>query len=316
MAPVSFTTGLAVAFFLLPGLAAAGPSLTGSYRAEPYGTLELKTEGEHVTGLAGEGTACGFDAQRQVLEGDFQGSVLVARLIVCQTGDICPAEQTYSILGFYNETDNVVVAHVRLGKGCQSPALPESGQFILQLAPPQAPGQTPTSASSAMELANKRGVRSAEAAKQALEQGLQLYRAKNYQDANRRFEISLSHDGGDRNWPAYLWRGSSLLKLGKVDDAIKDLERARVGNTVSGVRDPAILYMLGCAYGQKGDKGKALDHLTRAVKAGYRLHEGVAEDPELTRTLAGEPQFQELLKRSREKKPQPRGTVGTGTPSP
>lgn len=319
MAPVSFTTGLAVAFFLLPGLAAAGPALAGRFRAEHYGTLELKTEGEHVTGLAAEAGPCGFSAQEQVLEGDFEGSVLVARLTVCQTGDMCPVRQTYSILGFYNEADGVVVALVRLREGCHSPALPPSGRFILQRALPEVPRETPisTSASSAQELGNRRGGRNVEAAHQALELGRRLYEKKDYPEAARLFESSLSHDSGDRNWPAYLWRGASRLKLGQVEAAIKDLERSRVGNAnVSTAKEPAILYLLGCAYGQKGDKSKALELLGRAVRAGYRLHEGVNDDPELTRPLGGDPQFQELLRRSREKKSPPRGLAGAGNPSP
>ena len=305
MAPVSSTTGLALAFLLIPGLAAAGATLSGSFRAEPYGTLELTTEGEHVIGRAGDGGPCHFDAQREILVGDFEGSVLVAQLTVCQTGDMCPQEQTYPVLGFYDEADSAFVAHVRLHEGCQSPAL-QKGRFVMVASSKEASEQT--------DGGPRRG-RDMDAAMQANKQGEQLYLEKNFTEAARQFEQSLGYDSEDTNWPAYLGRGSSLLKLGQVKAAIVDLERSKQGNaTAAASRDPSILYMLGCAYGQKGDKAKALEYLRQAVKAGYRLHEVIDSDPDLTKALGDEPQFKELVRKSREKKP--RGPAGSGNSRP
>jgi tetratricopeptide (TPR) repeat protein len=314
MAPASFITGLAVAFFLTPVLALAGPVLSGNFRADAYGTLALSTEGERVVGTAVDGGPCRFDAERQVLEGDFQGGVLVGRLTLCQTGTLCPQEQAYPILAFYNEEDEALVAHVRLRAGCQSAALKEGRFVLLPVRKEPEPPPSPGSSSLASVVANKRTPRDAEAAKKANELGGRQYLENQFALAAKQFEISLSHDSGDKNWAAYMGRGSSRLKLGQVDGAIEDLERARQANArVSpSARDTRILYMLGCAYAQKGEKRKALDYLRQAVKVGYPLHEMVENDPDLQRHLGNEQEFVELLKKSREKKQQ---AQSRGTPS-
>jgi len=307
MAPASFITGLALAFILTPVLATAGPVLSGNFRADSYGTLALSTEGERLVGTAVDGGPCKFDAERQVLEGDFQGDVLVGRLTVCQTGTLCPqVEQAYPILAFYNEADQALVAHVRLRSGCQSAAL-KDGRFVLvpvrkEPEPPASPG----TGSSASQVANKRTPRDGEAAKKANELGKQQYLEHKFGLAAKQFEISLSHDPGDKNWMAYMGRGSSRLKMGQVDGAIEDLERSRQANSrVSpGARETRILYMLGCAYAQKGEKKKALDYLRQAVRAGYPLHEMVDNDPDLQKHLGNEQEFEDLLKKSKEKKQQ------------
>jgi hypothetical protein len=311
MAPVPLTTGLVLAFFLLPGLAVAGVPLSGSYRADAYGTLALKTEGEHVSGRVVEGGPCRFDAQREVLVGDFEGSVLVARLTVCQTGAMCPAEQTYTVLGFYNEADSTVVAHVHLRDGCQPVGLQKSGRFVLVPATSEGAPETPAGGEAAVqEPGGKRGARNVEAARQASQRGEQYYKLNKFPEAASQFKQSLDYDSGDSNWPAYLGRGSSLLKMGQMNQAIKDLEKAHNANPQNGF----ILYMLGCAYAQKRDKPKALDYLKRAVNAGYELHVVAEHDPDLTRALGSDPQFKELVKSSREKNP--RGTASSGTSSP
>jgi tetratricopeptide (TPR) repeat protein len=311
MAPAPFITGLALALFLVPGLAAATPSLSGSYRADSYGSLELKTEGDHVVGTAVDGGACRFDSQTKVLEGHFEGSVLVARLRVCLTGDMCPAEQTYTVLGFYNAADSSVVAYVKLRNGCLSPALPRSGRFMLTAAAKAIPEETPTSgtAGSATDLASKRGPRM-EAARQALDRGRELYKQNQFAEAVKQFKVSLDMDSGDTNWLAYSGRGSSLLKLGRVDQAIRDLERA---NSVKrGDRD--LYYMLGCAYAQKRDKAKALDYLGRAVEAGHDLETAITINKELKQALGNDPKFKDLVKSSAERKS--RGTATSGNSSP
>lgn len=311
MAPVPFTTGLVLALFLVPGLATAGSPLSGTYRADPYGTLELKTEGEHVSGRMVQAGACHFDAEREVLQGNFEGSVLVARLTVCQSGGAtCPQEQTYTVLGFYDEEDRTLVAHVRVQEGCQSAGLLKSGRFVLAPASATGSSEPPTGGSGAQDSAGKRASRTVDAARQASQRGEQFYQENKFAEAANQFKQSLEFDSGDSNWPAYLGRGSSLLKMGQMNLAIKDLERARNANPQNGF----ILYMLGCAYAQKRDKPKALDYLKRAVNAGYELHVMAEHDQDLTRALGSDPQFRELVKSSREKNSH--GPASSGTSSP
>lgn len=314
MAPVPLITGLALALFLVPGLATAGPSLSGPYRAEAYGTVELKTEGSHVAGTYVGSGGCSFDAQRQVLEGDFEGSVLVGRLTVCQTGDLCPAEQTYSMLAFYNAADNSLVAYVKLSAGCQSAGVPRSGRFMLTSATRTVPDETPTSgaapAGPAAELVSKRNSRM-DLAKQALRKGDELYQQKQYVEAAKQFKASLEIDSGDTNWPAYMGLGSSQLMQGQVAMAIRNLERA---NSARRGGEPSLYYMLGCAYAQKRDKAKALEYLGRAVDAGYDLESASKIDNDLRQALGTDPRFTELVKRSADKKA--RGTATSGNSSP
>jgi tetratricopeptide (TPR) repeat protein len=314
MAPAPFITGLVLALFLVPGLAVAGPSLSGSYQAELFGRMELTTQGTHVIGTAVEGGACRFDASRKVLEGDFEGSVLVARLTLCLTGELCPQEQSYNVLGFYNEVDGSLVAYVRLREGCSSAGLPRSGRFVLTPVKKEIPKEVPTSGAEG-DASGQRNPRM-EAAREANLRGDQLYKSKKFLEAAKLFKQSQEYDSGDSNWPAYLGRGSSLLKMGETEQAIKDLERARTANANQApeAKDLDILYMLGCAYGQKGEKRRALEYLKSAVEAGYPLHKAAEADPDLKRVLGSDPQFKDLVTKSLAQ--QNRGTAGSGSPGP
>lgn len=342
MAPASFITALAVAFFLAPAVAAAGPVLSGSFQVDSATSVELATEGERLTGVAGEGWACRLDAKRQVLEGTFEGMVFVGRLTVCQKGDTCAeAVQTYPVLAFFNEADRALVAHVRLREGCQSSVVKE-GRFILQPAGSapvaEAPSQasptpasaTPTSgitsaasgSTNASAIANKRGQKNPDIARLASDEGMKLYLNQQYVQAAHQFDISIFHDSGDKNWSAYMGRGSSRYMLGQIKEAITDLEKSRRFNArvvAPSQRDPGLLYTLGCAYAKNNEKKKAIKVLSEAVQLNYALHASVEVDvfADLKNLLGDMPEFQELVKKSREKVAQPRGTTaGPGTQKP
>jgi tetratricopeptide (TPR) repeat protein len=215
------------------------------------------------------------------------------------------------LLGFYNAAENSVVAYVKLRSGCQSAALPRSGRFMLVAVAQAIPEETPTSgtAGSAADLVSKRGSRM-DLAKQASRKGQELYEQKQYAEAVKQFKASLDIDSGDTNWPAYMGRGSSLLKLGQVAQAIRDLERANSARR----GEPSLYYMLGCAYAQKRDKAKALDYLGRAVEAGYDLETAASNDKDLIHALGNDPKFKDLVKSSADKKS--RGTATSGNSSP
>jgi len=201
---------------------------------------------------------------------------------------------------------------VRLRSGCQSPALPRTGRFTLVSAAKAVPDETPTSGAigSAADLVANRNPRM-EAAKQANQRGDQLYKQNLFAEAVKQFKLSLDYDSGDTNWPAYMGRGSSQLKLGRVELAIRDLERAHSARR----GDPSLYYMLGCAYAQKRDKTRALDYLGRAVEAGYDLQSAVSNDKDLQQALGSDPQFKELVKTSADRK-KSRGTATSGSSSP
>ncbi|WP_224245218.1 tetratricopeptide repeat protein [Hyalangium gracile] len=285
--------------------AADRPVLSGRFQAEAYATLELKTEGDHVTGHVVHGGDCRFDAQREVLVGSFEGSVLVARLTLCQKGDLCPPDQTYTVLGFYNEEDSSVVAHVRLSPGCTSQAVQKSGRFVLTPV-----GKEGSRGPGGEHWPDPGGMNIQEAAKEASKLGQQFYKQSKWGEAAAQFRQSIEIDPGDENWPAYLGLGSSLLKQNKTVQAIKELDKAHRARP----QNSFILYMLGSAHAQKRDKPKAMDYLRSAVKMGFDLSSYVETDPDLTRVMNLDPQFKELLKSSREKNA--RGPAASGTPNP
>ncbi|MDC0708465.1 tetratricopeptide repeat protein [Stigmatella sp. ncwal1] len=313
MAPASSITGLAVALLLVPGLAAARPLSSGPFRAEHYGQFELMLEGETLSGVQTQsGGACSQVGKGKVLEGTLQGSVFVGWLKVCQTGNGCVPEQAYSILGFYNEDTQILMAHVRLRSGCESPVL-SNKRFVLQaMAPEKAtPGASPGVPTLAAELAGKRGNPKFEQARAELEKGERHYLNKQYKEAAEAFQRSVD---SDPSWSAYLGLGSSQLKLGQVTAAIGALDRASKLQP----NNPNVLYMLGCAHAaQTGGKKRSLGYLRQTVELGYELHTVIEGDPELVRQLGNDREFQALVKRSKEKKAAfSRGTPGPGTPSP
>ncbi|WP_232293734.1 tetratricopeptide repeat protein [Stigmatella aurantiaca] len=312
MAPASSITGLAVALLLVPGLAAARPLSPGPFRAEHYGQFELMLEGETLSGVQTQsGAVCSQVGKGKVLEGTLQGSVFVGWLKVCQTGNGCMPEQAYSILGFYNEDTQILMAHVRLRSGCESPVLSDK-RFVLQAIPPEkaavsAGAGAPTLAA---ELAGKRGNPKFELARAELEKGERYYLNKQYKEAAEAFQRSVDNDP---TWSANLGLGSSQLKLGQVTAAIASLDRASKLQP----NNPNILYMLGCAHAQAGSKKRALGFLRQTVDLGYELHTVIEGDPDLVRQLGNDREFQALVKRSKEKKAAfSRGISGPGTPNP
>jgi tetratricopeptide (TPR) repeat protein len=311
MAPVSSITGLAVAFlWLLPGLAAAAPLASGPFRADPYGQFDLVVEGDSLSLVQTQsGGTCSQVGKGSVLGGTFQDGVLVGWLKVCQTGNGCAPEQAYPILGFYNEQDQTLVAHVRLRGDCKSPVLKDR-RFILQAV---APGKAVTGGDSptlAAELAGKRGLPRFEQARGEREKGERLYLNKQYKEAAEAFRRSVE---SEPSWQAYLGLGSSQLKLGQAPAALTSLNRALQLQPKS----PGVLFMIGCVHAQMGKKKPALDFLRQAVGQGYELQTALQGDPSLLARLEGDREFQELVKRSGEKNAaSPRATSDPGIPSP
>lgn len=283
MASVSRTIGLAVLLAAAPGPAWAGVPLSGSYQADVVGRVELSTERERLVGYATEAGACGFEPRRRVLEGEFQGQVLVGQLTVCQQGDSCPAVDTLPILAFYNPGDRSLTAWVRPQAGCQLPSLGKGGLWVLQPAPAAAEVPSLPAPSPLVRLRTEK--RDPKAAKEALERGNRLLGAKDWVGSATEFERSITHD--DRNWVAFFGLGTARLMRGQAPEAIEALERARVLNA----REPSIPYHLACAYSRGGDKRRALDSLRQAVKLGFAIPEGSFQDVALDRLLGSEPEY-------------------------
>ena len=299
MASASLTKHFAVALALLPALVLAQPALSGPYRVEPFGPLELSTHGDRLLGLTAPGNACNFEGKKAVLEGGFEGSVLVGTLTLCQTGPGCAQEAEYPVLGLYNAADGSVSTFVRLKAGCQSPAVPKSGRLVLvRDSAQEAPAAGASAVGSASSVARKRARASdSEAVTNALKEGDAFLRAGNYPLAVRRFEAVLSLD--ENNPVAYHGLGAAQLLRGQPQSAVGSLEKARH----YGLRHQETEYLLACAYGRVGKKPKGKEALRRAVWLGYRVDAALWEkDADLRNLVGGERELQAFLRQARGRK--------------
>jgi hypothetical protein len=282
------TIGLAALFAATAGAEGAEVSPSGSYQAEALGRLELRTDGERLSGLVLEGGACGFEPRRRVLEGEWEGDVLVGRLTLCLKGPSCPAEAPVPVLVFYNREDHSLTTRVWLGSGCQSPAL-KGPVLVFQPVAEKAAAPARKAVASGAQRATPR---QAEAAREALEQGTRLLAQKDWGGAVTWFERSISHD--DRNWVPFFSLGTAHLMGGRAREAVTALERARALND----NEPSIPYHLACAYSRLRNKSSALESLREAVRLGFAIPNGASLDTELDRFLGSEGEYLGLANRA------------------
>jgi tetratricopeptide (TPR) repeat protein len=85
-------------------------------------------------------------------------------------------------------------------------------------------------------------------------------------------------------------KGILLIKLGRYDDALKHLEEAIKFKPDS----QGLLYNLACAYSMKGDKGKALSALKRAVELDISNKEMAKKDKDFEK-LWNDEDFKKLV---------------------
>ena len=296
MRPLRPTRPPLIALLLLlagaPGAVhAAAPEVRGLYRADPLGTLLLRREGERVSGSARAGGACGFEDKRRILEGQFQGNVLVGSVLLCQTGAACAAERSYPLLAFYNPASRTLSGRVRLEPGCRSAGLREGGALVLVASGPApmepGPMQPPT------------GTTNPQAAAEAFSQGQALLGARDYAAAAQQFQLGISHD--ERNWAAYQLLGVAEFFRGRVPAALAAYERSAELNP----QEPTTFFNLACAHARLKDRTRALRELRRAVELGFALPEEMRQDADLHGLLGAEPEFKALVKRAAEQQSAP-----------
>jgi tetratricopeptide (TPR) repeat protein len=279
---------IALAALGVPGWAWAVPAPEGLYRADPLGPLLLRSEGDRVSGHAAGGGACGFEEKRRVLEGQFQGNVLVGSVLLCQTGAACPAERSYPLLAFYNPADHTLSARVRLEPGCQSQALGPGGALLLVAAGPGAGAQDAARAKGPTGTANPR------AAAAAFEEGQRLLAARDYAGAAQHFQVGISYD--ERNWAAYQLLGVAEFFRGRIPAALAAYEHSAELNP----KEPTTFFNLACAHSRLKDRASAMRELRRAVALGFALPEEMRQDADLHRLLGSDPEFKALVKRAAE----------------
>jgi non-specific serine/threonine protein kinase len=96
---------------------------------------------------------------------------------------------------------------------------------------------------------------------------------------------------------ARVYVASSYAEMGRVDDAIREMQFARALRP----NDSSVLYNCACAYSKLRQKREAIEVLKKAWEAGFKDTEWARRDPDLT-FLHGEPEFEKLY---------PAGTSGT-----
>ncbi len=267
-------------------LGGPAPALSGPYKGE-LGVVEFQVDEGRVSGFYEAGGACDFAPGRRVIEGQFEGNVLVGSVTLCQVGAECK-ERVLPFAAFYNAQDRGLTADVKLPAGCSSPALRNAR---LTLAPSEKAAQGRRKPFSVKK--------NAELARSALSAGHRLLEAHQYEEAAQQFEIGLSYD--ERNWLAYLGLGVAEMRRGNVHKAMDSLERSRDLAKAQRQDDASIYYNIACGHSRLGNKEAALASLAMAIKRGFALPEAMSADPDL-KTLAGEGEFKKLLNKAWEQK--------------
>jgi tetratricopeptide (TPR) repeat protein len=284
-------TGLIVILMGVWGPAWAGVVLNGTYKGE-IGTVDFRTDATgRVTGRFRDGEACNFYAGRPIVDGEFEGKVLVATVTLCQTGPACD-ERAYNVLAFYNVSEGVLTANVKLEAGCESAAL-KSSRLVLHLDPDS---EGKAASAPALPPGKRKPARvDPDECLDSLKRGAKLLEQRAYAGASQSFRQGLVCN--DRNWAAHLGVGVAELRLGHLDDALASLEKARDLSQAMKQEDAGVHYNLACAHARRNDRRNALKSLRKAVELGWASPEVMSTDLDLL-SLREDAEFKELLERT------------------
>ncbi len=263
--------------------AAASPSLRGAFRGE-IGTVEFEAEDGRVKARALQGP-CGFDPSRVILDAQFEGTVLVGRIFLCQQGPQC-GEDSFPFLGFYNADDRALSAYVKLSEGCTSPALKDN-RFSLRAIPAEDPG-----AGSAAEIAkrNSNPKQAEQLALAAFTTAGKLFENEDYAAAKQQFLRAVSYY--DKSADAFLGLGACEFYLGNMSAAIEAYQRSLA---IDG-ENSYTHYNLAVAYARLKKSELALEALQKAANHGFPEPDLVRREKELVDLLADTPGFKSVMK--------------------
>lgn len=255
----------------LPGLAAV--DLEGPFRMG-RASLRITTEGHRVHGFPGEPGACGFDANRPVLDGVWEGNVLVGRIVLCEEGEGC-GERTYPFLGFFSAADGTLTADIDLATACSTPALVD-GRLVLQPSLPRNGGSA-----SALVSANARRGRHLEAAQRLLERN-------NLKGASRELQLALEQHED----PALVHLGLATVdaRQGRWKQAVAHYQRSLDARPAA-----TTFYKLAGAWARLRERRHSLDALRKAVASGFDDAQALERDADLSQYIRNDPEFQSVL---------------------
>ncbi|NBD10927.1 MULTISPECIES: tol-pal system YbgF family protein [Corallococcus] len=338
MSPPTSTLALAAGVCLVSGLAWAGPTFNGTFQGEAFGPIELRSDGDHLVGMAPAGGPCQRPAAQQALTGDFQGNVFLGEVTLCQTGDTCSPSQSYVVMLVYNVEERALGGMVKLEGGCESPALLKNGLLLLR-APDQgaaltpvtvqaserqaqapAPAPSPVAAVSppsggAAQIAAQRRLEPVDVAA-TLKQGLSQL-AQNPIGASQQFQLVLAQEKEKNNAWALMGMGVSYFLRRQHSDALTYLDRARAAGSPQARAEA--FFWTACVMRATKDPRMANEALRRALNDGWSPPEGNALVERELQQFANEGAvYEQLLKQARgsRKRTQGRESQGAGSASP
>jgi hypothetical protein len=291
-----------VLFFaiVLANVAAAAPAITGLYRAGELGIVDMQTiEGRIVARYRGGGT-CNFKPEIQVLSGNFEGSVFLGTVFVCQEGPSCEKEKTFPFLAVYH--DGALAGDVKLDVGCNSPGLEgkrlnvsvatAEDRFVIQR---EAGGESSASAIAAKNQNKKdnekRGFEAYQEAQIKLSEN-------NFVAARSALERSITYD--DTEWKPWMYLGVVEMQLNNVAKGLDSLQKAvKLASGAKHVTDEEageLFYYVACANTRSGKKREAISSLRQAFKVGDvgKLLKNVEVEHDLD-PVRDEPDFRRVI---------------------
>ncbi len=304
-------TSLLALALLAAAPAGAAPPPSGVYRGE-LGAARLSLgDGATVRAVTeSAGGPCGLGRGETLLEGAVEGSAIVGRLRVCQTG---PAAQcggkTLPVMALWDAAEGTLTGHLRPDPGCGIGGLKGthfSWRLVSEDAPAAASAQPATSApsssgsgsasSAALVAARRVSKQEAEAAGRAFAQGARFAAQGQHKRAVEQYERGLQlHDSHPVAWARL---AASRLKAGNVQGSVEAYERAI---RFSAKPDPQLHFGLATAWARLKERERALEQVRLAVEHGFPNALGLRKDPELNALLGADPEFNALLNRASER---------------
>lgn len=269
---------------------AAGPeNFPGVYRSDEFGTVEFTVREGRVSGRHYGGGSCRHEGRR-VIEGTFEGTVLVGRVLLCQSGTACE-DDFFDFLAFYDPLDRSLVANVQPSSGgCSAPSLSMNKWLKLKAVDRQPP-----------KLKADVHKRNDALGIDAMKQAHQLTQAGKFAEARKNWLIGLSVF--DTNWVGYLGLGVSEIRLNRVHTGLEALEIAKdlASMGPSSSQHAFIYFNMACGYALLGDNQRAFELLRKTYEVGAVTQEELESQKDLAALHDDRKQWEEIVMLARSK---------------
>lgn len=256
---------------VLANVAGAAPSITGLYRAGELGIVDMQTSEGRIVGRYRGGGSCNFKPDIQVLSGNFEGSVFLGTVFVCQEGPSCDKEKTFPFFGVYH--DGAIAGDVKLDVGCSSPGL-EGKRLNVAIASSEDRlliARDGESSASAIAVKNSNKKENEKRAFEAYQESQIRLQESNFVAARSALERSITYD--DSEWKPWMYLGVVELHLNNAAKGLDSLQKAvklapSAKTRISDEDTAELFYNLACAYTRNGKKRDAMNSLRQAFKVG------------------------------------------------